>query len=208
MYDPIHEVTVEKSGYQHTIELYYDDFSEDPREWDNLCTFALNMRRYALANEFSWLNFDHYNSFDEVLNEVLQREKIIAYKWVRGYSHGGLSLSLSTRGQYSDPWDSGWVGFIFVTEETMQREFPSLSRDEWEAKANEWIEAEFETYNAYVKGEVFAYRVYGDLLEDSCCGFYSDDDAISYAEDEINACVDRRLKAPDTGALIFEMLNS
>ena len=204
--EAVQTVTVERSGYKHTIRLYPDTFADDPRSWDNLCKFALNMRRYDLANDFEWLDFGDYNGFSEVLEAVLERENIVAYRAVWGYSHGGLVLSLSRAGQFSCRWDSGQVGYIFVTEESMLENFPSLSKEEWERQADEWIDAEFETYNAYVKGDVYFYSVTGDLVEDSCSGFYSAEDAIEHAENEINACINADLVKADNGSLVHELL--
>ncbi len=205
--EAVKTVTVEKSGYKHTIKLYPDCHAEDPRDWDgHISTFALTHKRYNMANEFNWLNFNDYNSFDEVLEAVKEREKIVAYRWVRGYEHGSLVLSLSAAGQFSCPWDSGWMGFIFVTEESMKENYPTLPRDDWEKTANEAIEAEFKTYNAYVVGDVYCYRITGDLCDDSCCGYYSSEDAISEAESIVDAVVKHKLEEADHGILIHEML--
>lgn len=204
--EAVYTATVERSGYKHQIKLYLDDHAEDPRDWDNVCSFALNMRRYNLSNEFGWLNFNDYGSFSEVLEAILERENIVGYLAVYGYSHGGLTLSLSRSGQFGCPWDSGQVGYIFVTEESIKKNFPDLPQEEWEEKAYEFIEAEFKTYNAYVSGDVYSYVVSGDLAEDSCSGFYSVEDAIEYAKFEIDAYLDATLKKQDSGALIHELL--
>lgn len=91
------------------------------------------------------------------------------------YEHGGLTISCGTRsGQYADPWDSGCVGWIVATKESV------AAKRNWRMKASELMEAETEEYDQFLRGEVYGYTLYSEdngewIEEDSCWGFFGDD---------------------------------
>ncbi len=126
------------------------------------------------------------------------------------YDHGGLSISCGTRnGQYADPWDSGCVGWIVAMKDKIMQETVEILRDEngkpifveykhegapstfgvmsrpltdatWRNRAIEIMQGEVETYDQWLRGEVYGYDLYkqedGEWSEqDSCWGFYGDD---------------------------------
>jgi hypothetical protein len=70
--------------------------------------------------------------------------------------HSGVWLRTS---DFNDPWDSGQVGFAYVTNEDIQREFGKIN-SETTAKARANLEGEVETYGQYLGGDVFGFRHY------------------------------------------------
>jgi hypothetical protein len=103
-------------------------------------------------------------------------------------------VSTSNCYPYNDRWDSCCVGFIYVTKEKILKEIANANEVNWTAIADEVIENEMDTYDQYVRGEVYGFRLekkvktqdlcphcgevireYDDMEDiDSCGGFYGD----------------------------------
>lgn len=89
------------------------------------------------------------------------------------YDHSGISMSVSSftgRAHHAE-WDSGQVGWIVATPETIQKEYGDLSPESY-AKAKTLLEGEVETYDLYLQGQCYGFRLYENGEEtDSCWGF-------------------------------------
>lgn len=101
---------------------------------------------------------------DEDLWEIITDHAVILPLYL--YDHSGITMKTKP---FGCPWDSGQVGWIYVTHETVAREFSSdHTVDDWE-RAEYALKQEIETYDQYITGEV-----YGFVLEkeDVCnrCG--------------------------------------
>ena len=130
------------------------------------------------------------------------------------YDHGGISMSCGRRTYpYSDRWDSGQVGWIVTFKKKIMEETVEILKDDggepipeehlhpdgsvtyglktrplteetWRARAIEIMEAEVDTYDQFLTGEVYGYTLYeADSFDDddvdwgeidSCWGFYGD----------------------------------
>lgn len=96
------------------------------------------------------------------------------------YDHSGITMSCGNWNPYNDSWDSCCVGFIFMTKEASFKEL-AATEESWRDKAIAVMEAEVETYDQYLRGEVYSYTLYeesanGEWTEiDSCWGFFGDD---------------------------------
>jgi len=178
-------------GYNIAIE--YDDIAVDPREeWDNMATMVCGHNRYRLGDkkmpreaESVWHDFLIYvgreNELYDEEHELIALSKIekfidknIIYLPLYLYDHSGITMN--TTG-FSCGWDSGQVGYIYVHKkkalEWMCWKNMSKSRKE---KIYEYLEGEVETYDNFLRGEVYFYSVEkdGETL-DSCGGYYGDD---------------------------------
>jgi len=83
---------------------------------------------------------------------------------------------------FSCPWDSGQVGFIYVSILDAGREWSDLEGEALRERAGECLRSEVETYDQYLTGDVYGVVVEdanGEHL-DSCWGFYGWD----YAKQE------------------------
>ena len=175
-----------------TVEIVQDENPESPREWDNLGTMVCWHKRYVLGDEqpkgwaWEWLELfaesltdpnllDYWRERDaEQLNKLVWKileQKVIMLPLFL-YDHSGITMHTRS---FSCPWDSGQVGYIFVTLEKVRREFSwkrmSTKRRE---RIKEVLTAEVKTYDTYLRGEVFGYTVRdgkNDVV-DSCWGFY------------------------------------
>lgn len=167
------------------VRIYTDDIPLDPRqEWDNLGVMACYHRRYNLGDPLEFSDPDD-------LREFLKESKAI-YLLIRAYEHGGITISAVNPdpdprnfvGGYKqhclyDPWDSGWLGVIYVTRERILEEFhcKKITRAVRE-KVLTNLFAEVETYDNYLTGAVFGFELICPTCEreiDSCWGFYGSD---------------------------------
>lgn len=99
------------------------------------------------------------------------------------YDHSGITMN--TEG-FSCPWNSGQVGFIYATKESIAKIFgeetPTLERIE------ECLKHEVKAYDQYLTGDIWSYAIEdeaGEIL-DSCCGFYGHDEAQREAEEVLS----------------------
>lgn len=102
------------------------------------------------------------------------------------YDHSGITMSCGSANPYSDSWDSGQVGYVFVLKDRIISEF-GLDPDDnsWREKAEAVMRGEVEEYDQYISGEVYGYSLYefvddgtddGSWDEvDSCSGFYGNE---------------------------------
>lgn len=81
------------------------------------------------------------------------------------YDHSGLSISGSSfhgRAQHAS-WDSGIVGIAIVTEKKLKEEGVTLEQ------AEAYVDGEIETYDLYLKGEVYGITI-SEVERCECCG--------------------------------------
>lgn len=142
------------------VTIKRDPSPSNPREeWDNLGTMVCFHKRYKLGDK-------HGMSLEEA--QVFQkREDIIALPLYL-YDHSGITMKTSS---FNDRWDSGYVGFIYVTKEKIRKDYNwKVITKERRAKIEEYLRAEVKTYDQYLVGDVWGF----ETEEDSCWGFYGD----------------------------------
>ncbi|MBE3585396.1 MAG: hypothetical protein IMW94_04390 [Thermoanaerobacter sp.] len=110
------------------------------------------------------------------------------------YDHSGLAMN--TTG-FSCPWDSGQVGWIYVTKEKV-REWFGVKRVTRKVRdrAVAVLEAEVKEYSQWLKGDTYGYILEdaeGNVI-DSCWGFFGTDWQENGMADEIPAEYRRLLK--------------
>jgi hypothetical protein len=126
----------------------------NPREDDNLGSMVCYHRRYDLGDKDPYLpghykpnarDFSGWEHMREYLNKVHDLAVCLP---VYMYEHGAIAVSTKP---FSCPWDSGRIGFIFVSKEKLRKEYgvkhitASLV-----AKAVRILEAEVQEYNQYL----------------------------------------------------------
>lgn len=97
------------------------------------------------------------------------------------YDHSGVTIST---GSFSCPWDSGCIGYIFASPDTLKENYIEVS-DETKRRALEVIQSEIEILDAWLTGECYSFSIeeydddtdpdchYGTVI-DSCGGFLGD----------------------------------
>ena len=91
-------------------------------------------------------------------------------------------MSTSHTYPYNDRWDSGQVGWIYLSKERFLQE-TGYDETQWPEKAREMLVEEVTIYDQYLRGEVFGFQVFvlndetseWEETDESCWGFYGDD---------------------------------
>lgn len=96
------------------------------------------------------------------------------------YIHSGVALSL---GEFSDPWDSGQIGHVFVTKDASEITYPQKTA---ESLVEEW--------NQYLRGDVWGYVITDETgtTVDSCWGFYGTEFAQSEGKLALKAVIETK----------------
>mgnify|MGYP006284190749 CR=1 FL=1 len=173
------EVERLKNKNGNTVVISYDSDLPSPREWVNLGTFITWQRRYHSPDKNP---FESPNDFKEYIQEEHPDSLILpVYK----YEHSGVAYSTSP---FSCPWDSGQVGYIYVTKEEIIKEYGSHSEETLE-KAKERLEGEVSVYSSWANGDIFRYEILdneGEEIDGGCGGFYGSDHKISGLAESAN----------------------
>lgn len=160
-----------------TIETCLDENPSSPREWDNLGTMVCFHRSYDLGDvggprrEHNDLAFHNPEHFEEWL-----KDKPTVMLPLYLYDHSGLWMATgNSRWPFTCRWDSMQVGWIYATKEDIRREHSCQRVTKGvRRKVVVQLQAEVETYSAYISGQVFGWVTVspnGESL-DSCWGYY------------------------------------
>ncbi len=159
--------TIEYKGY--TIEIQPDTDAQSPDDWGDEDLFLITTR-----NRYFEVQRDGF-SMDDARDGQYKKDYPVLR--LMAYIHGGVALSLGSGGQFSDPWDSGQIGYVLVKKRQGFRNIRKAA----ESLVNEW--------NQYLSGDVWGYSVTdenGDDTDISCWGFYGQEYAIQEAKQEID----------------------
>jgi len=157
------------------LEIYYDTDPESPREWDNLGTMICFHKRRNLGDKDHGYRESGFSSWENLAAEIRKTEKPAVILPLYLYDHSGITIRT---GPFSSPWDSGQVGFIFISREKAKKEF-GIKR--FTKKSLDMLEKglvqEVQVYDMYLTGEVFGYVIDRDgEHESSCWGYFGLDD--------------------------------
>jgi hypothetical protein len=144
------------------IEIVQDECAENPcKEFDFLTKFVIFHRRYSFGN------CEDFKTPEE-FKEFMKRNRAGFFFPLYMYDHSGITISLSP---FSCPWDSGQVGWVFVTKTAAVKEF---GRKVTKEQVYKTIQSEVNLLDLYFKGEVYGYQIKNDedKIIDSCYGFY------------------------------------
>ena len=181
---------------RYMVKVKQDKDPIDPREDDNLGTMVCFHNRYSLGDtrreKHNYMP-DDYTSWDELKRAIIKNEKVGVILPLYLYDHSGITMN--TTG-FSCPWDSGQVGFIFVSKKKMLEEYGGkIVTKQLKEKVEKYLVGEVETYDKYLTGEVYGFEVWKlkkngkkKKMIDSCWGFYDEDECMKEGE----ACVPKQ----------------
>ena len=156
-----------------TINIKQDEYPTCPRSWDNLGTMVCFTRNYRLG--------DKHDLTSEDLEAITKSNEYLSLPLYL-YDHSGLTMN--TTG-FSCSWDSGCVGAIFVSKETIRKEYGwrNITQKRKEQIIG-YLKGEVETYDQFLTGDVYGYEIVDTdgNLEDSCWGFFGKESAIAEAK--------------------------
>jgi hypothetical protein len=182
-----------------TVKIYQDTDPESPREWSNLGTMVCWHRRYNLGDyQQTKAEYPDPESFHEYLGSKQGKKDVAVILPLYLYDHSGLRMSTGSFAAF-DPgeWDSGQVGYIFVTRETLRKEYGKKRiTKKTLARVRECLQSEVKAYDQYLSGDVYGFVVEspdGEHL-DSCWGFFGSEYAKESARDAAQACMEQEEK--------------
>jgi len=180
---------MEKKIGNYLIEIEQDNNPESPRNWDNLGTMVCFHRRYSLGDKHEYKS-DDYNNYHVMKNSLIKEHDICVILPLYLYDHSGITMN--TTG-FSCGWDSGQVGWIFVSKKKVREEY-SVKRinKKLKERITQYLIGEVKTYDQYLTGDVYGYKIskisrcnlgheHHEEL-DSCWGFYGEDECLMEAE--------------------------
>lgn len=206
---------IEYRGCKILIE-HDEDYRGPRRDNDNFGTLVCWHTRHDLGDKHTYR--DPVTFQREVLRTVspfktenMELDKLAAmfdryFLWlpVYLYDHSGLTIATAP---FSCPWDSGRLGYIYVSKKAAMANWKKKSltaKVDWKAAdgTDQTVEAaslrllrgEVEEYDAYLRGEVYQFQTQapdGEII-DGCCAFVGaetlqdDGDLITQAKESID----------------------
>jgi hypothetical protein len=202
-----HSDDVETIECKHgvTIHIRLDPDPLNPRvDYDNVTKMICFHPRHVLGDKHEFktphdflvdLTFELYDGAEDLQRDDLE-EKTTAEltTMVEGkvfwlplfiYDHSGITMSTRRVGQFTDRWDAGQVGWVYLTKKKLLEEIGNVPADPegMTNRANEVLEADVETYDEYLTGQVYGYVIETpeDEHADSCWSFFG---GIEYVRQE------------------------
>lgn len=188
--------------WHRSYDLGDEQPSESPEDYRR--KMAYEQATFEQRELFDRLENDVFDEGEEVPDEAALVEKILSNRYVilplYLYDHGGITMRAAP---FYDPWDSGQVGFIFVSKKRAESEWGTGFYKTTEGNINRtqtgapipdeeawayYLRGEVETYDQYLTGDVLGVCIWtydAKTLElkdrDECWGYYGQ----TYAETEL-----------------------
>ena len=194
------------NGNKVQAELVYDPDATNPREWDNLGSILISPNKsHWIANSDSAVDtsvpfgknpLEHWENLRrEQLN--LKKSEAIAYP-ITKYEHGEISLQLG----YKQGWDYGVVGFVYVTKETLRKEY-GVTRITKSviARAESCLQYELDMLTAWLNGYCYGWQIKEYAITDdgldweevdtlvTCWEYFDKEQALCDMKDMLSHCI-------------------
>ncbi len=193
MFEPVDKKDPEAFIVEKTEDGYkvkyiaVDNEPESPRVCDNFCTMVCFHRKYVLGDEEHGYKAQKFYSWDDLKDSIEKIEDVAVILPLYLYDHSGITIRTYP---FEDRWDSGQVGFVFVSKNKVREEFSltdEVLSDEIVDKAKKILEGEVQIYDNYLKGDVYRlvrenFNKDGQQIDyDVVSGFYD----MEYAKEEL-----------------------
>ena len=192
------------NGNKVQAELTCDQHADNPRECDNLGTILI------APNKAHWIAgpdvavdtsiplgknpYEHWENLRRGQLKLKKSDIAIAYP-ITKYEHGFISLSLG----YTQGWDYTVSGFIYITKETLRKEY-GVNRITKSiiTRAESCLQSELDMLTSWLNGDCYGwqikeYALTDDGLEweevdvlDACWGYFDKEQALGDMKDMLN----------------------
>lgn len=141
---------------KYELKIEQDQDPMNPRtDWDNITTMVCFHRNYNLGDKTEYKSSD-FDSWEDLKKQIESDNKVLFIKPLYMYEHSGITISTSP---FSCQWDSGQIGWVFITEKKLNlmcgKEF---KRDE--ETLNCITNSEVKNYDEFLTGNVYQYTIY------------------------------------------------
>ncbi len=185
--------------HDYTIKIIPDSDPMDPRkEFDNLGTLVCFHGRYDLGDKTDYRK-ENYSSWNELQTDIVKRENPVFIAPVYLYDHSGLRIKIGSFNgllpQGHAEFDSGQIGFIFLSREKAKKEYGRLTPKIKKIIAQN-LQGEIKTYDDYLSGNVWGFQVIDPQENDidSSFGYYGFNHEKSGLMDQAREAIDYDLK--------------
>ena len=178
----------------YLIEVDYDNHPQSPREYDNISTMICFHKRYDLGDKHNYKS-DDYDGWEEVKEAIMNDYKVLMIKPLYLFDHSGITISTSP---FGCQWDSGRIGWVFIEEKNWIK-MMGEDMDRSEERLERIIDGDVETYDKYLTGEVYQYKIYEvetcslghehKSLVESCGGYFGEEECRSEGQDVLDNLV-------------------
>jgi hypothetical protein len=176
--------------YYLTID--HENYPENPREWDNFSTMVCFHRKYNLGDKHTY-NHNDYNGWDEMEKDIIKNENVGVILPLYLYDHSGITISTTP---FHCGWDSGQIGFIYVSRKTIFeniRGYKILTK-KLKGIVTERLLNELKCYDQYLQNEVYSFEIVkDDERVEYCGGYYDLDECIKEGIDMVNDLINENV---------------
>ena len=151
-----------------------DDPALNPRLDDCFGTIVDKVSRYELGDAGSYIE----------KSDLVEGKDCVLPLYI--YDHSGITISTTP---FGCQWDSGLIGYVYVTEDRIKEEFgvEEVSTD-LRKQAMKILRSEVEIYDKFIRGEMYWY----DSDISSCGGYFDMESMIDDAKSEIDHYIKRK----------------
>lgn len=152
---------------KYKVEIHCDQDAESPRDWSNSGKIVMSHSDYNFPWECEDIARDDCKTMQDYLKEVEKQGGIVLPIYL--YDHSGLSLSTNRDYPFNCPWDSGQVGYIYITKEDMKRENQEILKMNKEdnikrtkiskKEFHEYLVNEVKVFSQYLSGDVYGFVI-------------------------------------------------
>ncbi len=170
-------ITITNDKYE--LRIYRDEYAENPREWENMGKMVCWHRRYNLGDKHDYGSPQDFYESEEYKN-------VFAILPLYLYDHSGITISNT---DFNDRWDSGQVGYIYASKESVKAMLGREPTEEDKPQILERLKGETKIYDQYLQGDCYAFTIESNKGEyvDSVGGFYGD--TVREVADEMKDCM-------------------
>lgn len=155
------------SDGKYRLKVFRDEFAESPREYEgNLGKMVCWHRKYLLGDEHDFSDPQEFQESEDYKNAYLILPVYL-------YDHSGITISTS---DFGDRWDSGQIGYIYVTREKIREVFGKEPTEAMRTQIEEELIDEVSTYDQYLQGDCYRFEIQdrkGNMID--CAGGYFGD---------------------------------
>ena len=180
------------------VEIDVDEDAQSPREdCYNPDVMVCFHKRMQLGDKTDYKQGD-FQSWEEMEDKICKDNDILDILPIYMYDHSGITISTTP---FSCPWDSGRVGFIYITKDKA-RECCMVKRvtKKTKAWARECLLSSVKVYDQFLTNDIYGYTIKDkdtDEVLESCWGFYGLDEVIKESKEIAENIKDKAIKVEE-----------